>query len=81
MKTTVYKKFTIDGGHRNRVSYVIDPEASRDESILFVIEREQDYFLSHKTGYSYFVKRCAAKHGSFLAESWREVITKLNEIL
>jgi hypothetical protein len=80
MKQTEYKNFTISGSHRNRESYVIDPKASRNESILFVIEREQDYFLSHKAGCSYFVRRCAAKQGSFMAESWREVIAKLNDI-
>jgi hypothetical protein len=70
------KNYIIDGSHRHRISYV----TSNDE-IPFVIEREQDEFLGRPTGFSYFVRSTSPKHRSFLAESWGEVIAKLNEIL
>jgi hypothetical protein len=83
MKTTIYKKFSISGGSRNRVSYVnhLTKTQYGCNQILFEIEREQDYFLSHKTGFSYFVKSYIPKQNNFIAESWGEVIAKLNEIL
>jgi hypothetical protein len=82
-KTTVYKNFSISGGSRNRVSYVESLTKNKEgyAEILFQIEREQDYFLSHKTGFSYFVTSYVPKQGNFIAESWGEVIAKLNEIL
>jgi len=83
-KTTKCKNFSISGGFRNRVSYVeslTEFEYGKSPKILFNIEREQDYFLSHKTGFSYFVTSYVPKQGNFIAESWGEVIAKLNEIL
>jgi len=82
-KTTKYKNFSISGGCRNRVSYVdslTETEYGKPK-IIFQIEREQDYFLSHKTGYSYFVTSYVPRQGNFVAESWGEVIAKLNEII
>ena len=82
-KTTVYKKFSISGGSRNRESYVESLTETQwgGAKILFKIEREQGYFLSHKTGFSYFVHSYVPKQSNFIAESWGEVIAKLNEIL
>jgi hypothetical protein len=84
-KDTIYKNFIISGSHRHRISFVMHPTKINprfgSNEILFTIEKEQDYFLSHKTGCSYFVQSSIPNQGNFLAESWKEVIAKLNEIL
>jgi len=84
LKTTVYKNFIIEGSHRNRQSFVLHPtqlDEHGSNKLLFLIEREQDEFLGRPTGFSYVVESRIFKQGGFLAESWGEVIAKLNEIL
>jgi hypothetical protein len=82
-KTTLYKNFTITGSHRNRQSWV-NHRTIRDEygeELLYVIEREQDEFLGRPAGFSYFVRTVSRRYPSFIAESWGEVISKLNETI
>ena len=84
MKTTAYKNFIIEGSHRNRQSYVVHPtelDEHGSNKLLFLIEREQDEFMGRPTGFSYVVISRLPKRSGFLAESWGEVIAKLNEIL
>ena len=84
-KTQTFKNFIIEGSHRNRQSYVVHPteldEYGHCKKILFLIEREQDEFMGRPTGFSYVVISRLPKRSGFLAESWGEVIAKLNEIL
>ena len=84
LKPQTFKNFIIEGSHRNRYSDVVHPTKLNEygsNELLFVIEREQDEFMGKKTGVSYFVKSKSPKRDSFFAESWSEVIVKLNETL
>ena len=84
LKPQTFKNFIIEGSHRNRYSDVVHPTKLNEygsNELLFVIEREQDEFMGRKAGVSYFVKSKSPKRDSFFAESWSEVIVKLNETL
>ena len=83
-KTQTFKNFIIEGSHRNRQSFVVhrtELDEHGSNKLLFLIEREQDEFMGRPTGFSYVVISRLPKHSGFLANSWREVIAKINEIL
>jgi hypothetical protein len=75
--TTTKKKFVIEGTHRNREVYVTDG----DREIFFCMERNEDTFMGHSTGYSYVVRSCSPKYNSFLADSWKDAVIKIHAIL
>ena len=76
MKSTTYDKFIIIGSHRNKESYVDDLNKNQ----LFIIEKEDGAFFNQPTT-SYFVRSTSSKYKTFIADSWAQVISQLNQTI